>query len=458
MALDLSTISQYFQYPSKVAELKDRLYNILKNKGIEVTASENLNSLIEKVREVEPALEPQTTYLTQNNTSYDVTEYTEAIVKVPPVTIENDLDGLVNGTLSSFTMPSQFNTLATERFKNFYDLPSVSVTQLTAIPEKTFYSCINLKEITATEVKTIGSSAFYNNFLISNILIPNAISIGEGAFKNCYSLGSYTNNSVFTIEDETFNNNFNLSYLSISNVRTLNGTTTFSNCYNLSELNLPKLTVINNRTFTSENNLNKLKYISFPKLIIANTELPEKQLNTDITLNDLVSISNGTGNNTSSDLNVAFINNYPNLSSLTVNNLSYANINYIISGCSQLSELNLPNLQYLSGKLAKNLSNLENININYLSNIAAYTTSNLYLIDNCPNLKTINMKYLIESIPAYFTSNNKLESVYLPYNYSIIRDNAFYNCNNISYVHIPYISLISNYAFYNCSNLTTVED
>ena len=263
MAINLSNISQYFQYPSKVAELKDRLYNILKNKGIEVTAAESLNSLIEKVREVEPALEPQTIYLTQNNTSYDVTEYTEAIVDVPPVTVENDLDGLIDGSLKSFTMPSTISSLANERFLNFKDLSTVIAPRLKEIPDSTFEKCISLEELNLPEVNLIGNSAFKDCVKLSSINVNNAYYIGENAFENNINLQNIDLTNLRELQSGTFKNCYNLSSISAPNVRLIDGSRLFVNT-NLSELNFPNVYSLRSLTLSSNRNL---KYISFPNLL-----------------------------------------------------------------------------------------------------------------------------------------------------------------------------------------------
>ena len=296
MAIDLKNISEYFQYPSKVTELRDRLYKILRDKGIEVTADESLNSLIEKVKTVEPALTPQTTYITENNTTYDVTEYTEAVVNVPVETIENDLDGLVDGSLKSFTMPSQMSTLAFMRFSDFVDLSEVSMPQVKGIPDSTFCNCYKLSEINIPEANNIGYYAFNNCYTLNTVEAPKANYLGQGAFNNCFNLTEFSNKNIDIIQSAAFLNNYKLSHLSLPNVRELTGSP-FTNCYNLSEINLPNLVLINNNALGSGNNLSNLQSVNLPKLTLTNSPLPYNQTNTILDLGNLERVYIASGSN-----------------------------------------------------------------------------------------------------------------------------------------------------------------
>ena len=62
--MNYSTISDYFKYPAKVSDLRQRLYRILLDKNVEVSANESLNSLIEKVKNIESIIEDRTIYIT----------------------------------------------------------------------------------------------------------------------------------------------------------------------------------------------------------------------------------------------------------------------------------------------------------------------------------------------------------------------------------------------------------
>ncbi len=263
MAINLSNISQYFQYPNKVAELKNRLYLILKNKGIEVTANESLNSLIEKVREVEPALEPQTIYLTQNNTTYDVTEYTEAIVDVPPVTVENDLDGLIDGSLTSFTMPSTVSSFTAERFNNFSQLSAVIAPEVTYIPSKTFQQCISLESINLPNVTVVGDQAFDACVKLSEINLDAVQHLGPSCFRNCTALKTISISKVLEIQTDAFDNCRVLSEINANSATIISGYNTFRNT-NLTTFNFPNVRYISN---LSLQNCLKLSYISLPNVM-----------------------------------------------------------------------------------------------------------------------------------------------------------------------------------------------
>ena len=86
------------------------IYNLL-DKKVDVSAGESLNSLIEKVKQVEGNIPETTIYITENNTEtgYDVTNYTKAIVDVQASAVENDLDKLLNNTIKSCVIPQSIN-------------------------------------------------------------------------------------------------------------------------------------------------------------------------------------------------------------------------------------------------------------------------------------------------------------------------------------------------------------
>ena len=63
--------SEYFKYPAKISELKNRLYLYLQQKNVEVSGTDSLNTLIEKVK----LIEGQTAYnqiLITENGVYDI--------------------------------------------------------------------------------------------------------------------------------------------------------------------------------------------------------------------------------------------------------------------------------------------------------------------------------------------------------------------------------------------------
>lgn len=451
MAINLSNISQYFQYPSKVAELKDRLYNILKNKGIEVTAAESLNSLIEKVREVEPALEPQTIYLTQNNTSYDVTEYTEAIVDVPPVTVENDLDGLIDGSLKSFTMPSTISSLANERFLNFKDLSTVIAPRLKEIPDSTFEKCISLEELNLPEVNLIGNSAFKDCVKLSSINVNNAYYIGENAFENNINLQNIDLTNLRELQSGTFKNCYNLSSISAPNVRLIDGSRLFVNT-NLSELNFPNVYSLRSLTLSSNRNL---KYISFPNLLyVWELNLPSGMNNTELNFSKLSYLTHTSL--VDSTTMRPFINSWSNLTSINMSlllTLSAIWQAWFVKSCPNLTEIKFPLLTRIySDGLACDLPNLKTIDLGYLSSMPTFFASSYYFIHNCENLESINCKYL-SNIASYFMSSNKISSLDLP-NTQYIYTSAFNNLSLLSKINASVVSYIGNTAFLNCYNLS----
>lgn len=448
MAINLSTISQYFQYPDKVAELKNRLYLILKNKGIEVTANESLNSLIEKVREVEPALEPQTIYLTQNNTSYDVTEYTEAVVNVPPVTIENDLDGLIDGSLSSFTMPSTVSKFATERFTNFSQLSTVVAPEINYIPSKTFLKCISLESINLPNVTIVESEAFKDCLNLSELNLEKAYYIGSSAFQNCIKLANLNLPNVRRLYYSAFNNCISLSQINLPNARLIAGSVFYKNA--IEDLTLPNVTYVYDLYLGS---CSKLKQISLPKLIKATSLLlPAGLLNTTVNLSLVVDMSAIA--NTSAG---GVFNSWPNLESINWPLLSSLTISprcYLAADCPGVSTINLPRVNQLRyGNLVKNLTRLSYININNLCDlIDTYGSSTGYVIDNCGSLTDIDCS-LLNNLPSYFMRSTAISELKLGRASSMSRY-ALTELPQLKHIYAPTMKSIAAYAITECDNLT----
>ena len=296
--MDIINLQEYFKYPEKVAELKERLYRILIEKNVDVTSDESLNSLIEKVKRIETVLDENIIYITRNNTDtgYDVTNYTKAIVDVQAEAKENELDKLVDGTIESFTMPSTIENIAAYKFYSCYNLSQISVANATTVASYTFTNCINLEEVVMPECSFVGDQAFAGCTKLNNVILPKATTLGASAFKNCTNLTSFSNEYVtnlpsygvftncYNLKDIILNNLDYISYASggsnnyslygnFANISALSsiylsmltylGAGNFVNCSNLESVSMPLLQTLYGSNFTGTS---KLTSLNFPQL------------------------------------------------------------------------------------------------------------------------------------------------------------------------------------------------
>ena len=121
--------------------------------------------------------------------------------------IANDVKGLADGSLTSFSAPQWgVTSLVMYRFNQFTSLTSLDLTGVTDIPEYTANGCTGLTSLTLDPNTTnIGQFAFYNCSNCRPELTFNNTSIGQYAFSNIRvkklqgSLGNINNNAFTTM-------------------------------------------------------------------------------------------------------------------------------------------------------------------------------------------------------------------------------------------------------------------
>ena len=476
--MDYSKISDYFKYPAKIAELRQRLYQILIDKGVEVSANESLNSMIEKVKSIEGINPTDTLYILENGV-YDVTEYGTAEVNVQAVAPENDLDFLVDNTISQFTMPSRISEIGAYKFYKCYNLSQVSIANGTTIPSYAFYECVNLESMVMPNCTYIGEYAFYNCKKMSVATMPSAYSIGTYAFYGC-NLESYSNSQAYQLFASTFYNNLTLSEVSLTNVYMLNSGNNFYNCKNLTSINMSNLMF----AYGSGNfeTLPNLKSYNFPNLVNAqgvfaknNSFISELKLSTLSYINVLRS---------SSTVSISyFIDNCRNLASVNLSTLMSVTGGGVVANLSLISELKLPLLRSITvspggsfQNFIYNLANLTTLEMPALETVWNYDGSYAF-IRNCPNLENLNVQHL-HSIPNRFisgtkisdficlicssvgytaiTSNSHLITATIP-NVNTIYSSGFYKNSNLQNVYDIELTTLGSYAFYDCEELSELH-
>jgi len=111
----------------------------------------------------------------------------------------DDLKGIVNGTITSFTMPSGMTNIFQYRFYQMTSITSADLSGCQIVGYNAFYGASNLATVSNTNsIATVGGSAF-GSTKITNIDISNASTIGDAAFSNCTSLTTVALHPTITI-------------------------------------------------------------------------------------------------------------------------------------------------------------------------------------------------------------------------------------------------------------------
>ncbi|MGN0807986.1 MAG: leucine-rich repeat protein [Candidatus Coproplasma sp.] len=176
-------------------------------------------------------------------------------------TITSDLDNIIDGTISSFAMPSG----KTSVYKySFYQMTGLTVADLTgakSIGDYAFYGCTSLSSLTLTDaVTTIGNYAFYNCTRLTGLTIPQTVtSIGDYAFQSA----STSSGSTFTLSPATAcklgNYAFNSSKISaVSGHYGAVGSYAFTGCGSLTTVEMEECAGLGSYAFQNDTAITKL--------------------------------------------------------------------------------------------------------------------------------------------------------------------------------------------------------
>ena len=127
---------------------------------------------------------------------------------------------------------------------------------------------------------------------------------------------------------------------------------------------------------------------------------------------------------------------------------------YAFSGCSSLTEINLPaNLTLIREGAFYYCSSLTEINLP-----ASLTSIGEDAFRGCSSLTEIHLPDNLTSIRAAFGSCSGLTEIHLPDNLTSIRSYTFNFCSSLTEIHLPAnLTLIGDHAFAYCSSLTEIH-
>ncbi len=167
--------------------------------------------------------------------------------------------------------------LHTGVFDGMRNLQSVSLPScITSIPENTFTSCDQLREVIAPEVTEIGNYAFAGCSKLQDLTMPKLKTVGKYAFKDCTSIDSFDFSGIQeikeggfygctqlhnldapilnTIDNYSFKNCTSLASIEVSNAAEIKDYA-FSNCTSLTTLDIPNIVEIKDYAFYNCSNL-----------------------------------------------------------------------------------------------------------------------------------------------------------------------------------------------------------
>jgi hypothetical protein len=296
--------------------------------------------------------------------------------------------------------------------------------------------------VIGSDVTSIGTDAFLSCSALTSVSIPDSVtSIGNSAFSQCFDLTSVTiPDSVTSIGNSAFEDCSALTSVTIENSVTSIGDLAFFNCADLTSVTIPdSVTSIGSRAFDF--------CYSLTNVVIKNASII-----TTVNTNSFTDVS-GTAES------IIYFPNIINTSQLNSTWQTIANY-YENKGYGHSI--------FYTNSISYNINIYGDLNSQYtcLLNrtdlkkaIIGYDVLSIknYAFENCVNLTFVTIPDSVIGINRYaFENCSDLTSVTIPNSVTTIGDNAFKN-TGLTSVTIPNsVKRILSYAFYNDNNFSNI--
>ena len=356
---------------------------------------------------------------------------------------------------------------------------------VTAIGEKAFQNCINLKSVTIPNgVTSIGENAFYYCTLLESVTIPDSVtSIGENAFSYCTSLKSVTipngvtsigKNAFYycTLLESIYVDDRNINYSSKDGVLfdrnitqlitypcgktgssyiipdrvTSIGEYAFRDCKSLESIEIPyTVTSIGNGAFLDCTKLESICLTS--GLGVGGTSIPDTAT--------LVRYEFGTDNVTITKVNLGKDRTTVTIPSSICGVPVTAIGEKAFQDCTSLKSVTIPSgVQTIGNRAFASCTSLESVDIP-----DSVTSIGEKAFAYCTSLASVTIPNGVQIISnSTFVGCTSLESVDIPDSVTSIEKWAFYGCTSLTSVTIPSdVQTIGSDAFVNCTSLKRID-
>ena len=315
--------------------------------------------------------------------------------------------------LPSYIENLPVTTICENAFKNYLNIYSLSITNLTTIEDYAFAGCSNLKSVVLDNIITIGESAFENCINLSELDIFNVENLDNRAFYGC--------SKVLEVKIST--------KISFIGEKALG--------FNVDDKLIPTFVIYGYDTTVAKEyaDNNSITFMTIVNNFAVNYQTYDNNGTTEIYIYSIETSTTG---------NIILPSSH---NGMTVSKIG----DNAFNGCCFITSIVMPeNIKIIGDNAFYNCNSLERINLEYVTSLGTNSFA------NCESLKYINMP-LVEEIPSTaFCNCDSLIEANIP-KVKIIGDNAFDSCYSLKRVISPSLENIGNMAFYYSCSLEKID-
>ena len=321
------------------------------------------------------------------------------------------------------TITTNVTTIGDYSMYNQTYLPELTANSCTSIGEYAFYNCTDLTNISVENCKSIGAYAFYNTASLEAVNLPKITSVGQGAFQKSGIKTATVGCTSLPVES-------------------------FCSCTNLTTITAPNITRVANYALYGDSSLTTIS-TDTDTITVSTWAFYDCTSFNDQTFLQKVSSISGIS---------AFANTgITEITNDKIEQLSYSNV---FANCLKLETVTLENCTYISGNAPfYNCTALRSV---VLPNVVSITCSGdtSALFYNCTALETVYLPKVTDANGVFY-NNTSLTSISLPalasrtYNTTLVN-----NCTNLKTLDLSGLKVCytkSAYLVRNCYKLESIN-